>query len=39
MPLARAASTPSMLETPLSTVTSRLGRRVAANATISGVKP
>ena len=31
--------TPALLEMPLSTVTMRLGLRVAASATISGVSP
>ncbi len=39
IPSARAASTPPMLDTPLSTVTMSVGRRLAASATISGVSP
>ena len=38
-PISRAASTPATLDTPLSTVTISDGARVAASATISGVRP
>ena len=39
MPAARAAATPALLEMPLSTVTIKAGRCMAASATISGVSP
>ena len=35
----RALATPAMLDIPLSTVTSSVGLRAAATATISGVRP